>query len=115
MLLREIVAAHATNVHRVVQLGDRDLGLADHLRLPEHAHLEVQDLESAATLDLGPGTAVVSLLGPNPDVHADPVALADVLGRLQPGARGILLLAWPVTDLPSNRLLDLLRGGYCQI
>src|SRR6185503_16076619 len=62
-----------------------------------------------------PGALVVVLLGPDPARHLDPDGLPAVLSGLRPGARTVLLCAWPVASLPYHRLLPPLVGARCQV
>jgi hypothetical protein len=74
-----------------------------------HRRVEPAD---AGKLDLEDGGLVASVLGPT---QLDPEALAPALGALPVGGTVLLLLGWPVADLPYHRLLGPLGGASCQV
>jgi hypothetical protein len=102
------------DVREVVEVADADAGddLLGWLRPPagvSHRRVEPAD---AGKLDLEDGGLVVGVLGPT---RLDPEALAPALGALPVGGTALLLLAWPVIDLPYHRLLGPLGGASCQV
>jgi hypothetical protein len=101
------------DVREVVEVADADAGddLPGWLRLPagvSHRRVEPAD---AGKLDLEDGGLVASVVGPG----LDPDALAPALGALPVGGTALLLLGWPVIDLPYHHLLGPLGGASCQV
>jgi len=63
---------------------------------------------------VSPGTVVLTLLGPDPRAHGDPGNAGKAIARLQPGARAMVLFAWPAGEVPYERILDELTDHACQ-
>ena len=61
------------------------------------------------------GTMIITVLGPDREQHGDPGMPASVMGRLESGARAIILFGWQPGDLPYHRLLDPLIEHRCQV
>jgi hypothetical protein len=72
----------------------------------QRAAREPAETASAATL-------VVVTAGPDPERHLPWHVCADVLAALPDGTRALILLGYPVTDLPLRRALDMLAGQRC--
>jgi len=110
MLLKELpaVAGDATSIVSVS--GDATL---DMLTLPESLRREPYDADDTTTFD--DGTLLVAFVGPDPEAHVAPEALAAALGRLPVGGRVVVLLGWPVEQLPYHVLLGPLVDAGCQV
>ncbi|HWS33623.1 MAG TPA: hypothetical protein VN408_12880 [Actinoplanes sp.] len=67
------------------------------------------DPDDTAMFD--PGTLLVALAGPDLDAGA----LAPALRRLPPGGWAVLLLGWPLDELPYHVLLEPLVDAKCQV
>lgn len=115
MLIHELLPLVGDGVREVVDVTPEPARVGRRLRAPEGVRRQVLGLDEAAELEPGPDHVVVALLGPDPEVHSDPGALAPVLGRLRPGAHAVLLLAWPIAELPYHLLLEPLVNGSCQV
>ena len=68
-----------------------------------------------ATGQVARGTIVITVLGPDRQQHGDPEAVSSVVGRLQPGARAVVLFGWEPIELPYHRILDTLTAHRCQV
>jgi hypothetical protein len=115
MRMHEVLPSYLGDAVEIVDLSEPEIDLDHHLRVSERMRYGKYGLDEAAKLHLGPATVVLSLLGPNPPAQTDPEALAPVLRRLKPGARAILLIGWPIQELPYHRLLSPLVDGGCQV
>jgi hypothetical protein len=108
MLIHELLPLFGETTS-VVEVGTG--ALRDLLRVPE----EVEYRRYAEDQSLPEGTTVVAFLGPKPDIHVDAEAIAPALRALPVGGRGVLLLGWPVDDLPYHLLLGPLVDADCQV
>lgn len=110
MLLKELpaVAGGATTIVSVS--GDATL---DMLTLPESMRRAAYDADDATTFDTG--TLLVAFVGPDPEAHVDAEALAVALGRLPVGGRVVVLIGWPIAELPYHVLLGPLVDAGCQV
>ncbi len=117
MRIQELLPVYLGGASEVIEVGLDGVDLWPHLPVPEGATVRhrKRGVDDAGNLELGPGTLLVSLLGPSRTAHLDPDALAPVLRRLQPGVRSLLLLGWPIAELPYHRLLGPLVDGGCQV
>lgn len=61
------------------------------------------------------GTVLVAFAGPDPEAHVAPEVLAPALRRLPVGGRVLVLLGWPIEDLPFHTLLGPLGETGCQV
>jgi hypothetical protein len=77
--------------------------------------VEYERVESASGAKIRRGTMVITALGPDRDVHGDPAAFEDVIRRLEPGARALVLFGWEPAELPYHRVLDTLTEHRCQV
>lgn len=109
MLIHELLplAGPATEV---VEVGDGTL--RDLLRVPDgvtHRRYAADDVKPDA------GSIVVGFVGPKPEVHLDAEALAPAVRELPVGGRVVLLLGWPIDELPYHTVLSLLTDANCQV
>ncbi|GAA3336040.1 hypothetical protein GCM10020358_06700 [Amorphoplanes nipponensis] len=111
MLIHELLplVGDAQSVVEVSQSGD---ALRELLRAPAASAYRayVPDGEK-----MDAGTVVVAFLGPKPEAHIDAETVAPALRELPVGGRALLLLGWPVPELPYHRLLDELVTAGLQV
>jgi hypothetical protein len=69
--------------------------------------------DDGAALDAG--SLLTGFIGPDPEKHIAPEALVPALQRLPVGGRVVLLVAWPVADLPYHLLLGPLVDAQVQV
>jgi hypothetical protein len=93
--------------------GTGESELTDYLRIPAGVAYRRHEPADAEKLDLDEGAVIVCLLGPAAP-QLDPDAVAPVLDAMPIGGTALLLVGWPVTDLPYHRLLGPLGGASCQ-
>jgi FkbM family methyltransferase len=113
--LHEIPPLYFDGVGEVIDVSPGQVDLRQHLRMPESIRHARRAVEDAERLSPGPGAMLLSLVGANPGAHTPPEALAPVLRRLTPGARALLLLGWPIEELPYHLLLGPLVDARCQV
>ncbi|GHJ43489.1 hypothetical protein Cs7R123_08310 [Catellatospora sp. TT07R-123] len=83
------------------------------LALPDG--LDLRRYDRAAVCDIGATAALMALASPNSTTHGGRADLANLLRRLPPGGRAVLLLGWNAEDLPGHWLLDLILELSCRI
>jgi uncharacterized coiled-coil protein SlyX len=71
------------------------------------------DPDDTGTLDAK--TLLIAFAGPDSDAHLSPEALSAALRRLAPDGRVLMLLGWPVEQLPYHVLLGPLVDAGCQV
>lgn len=71
------------------------------------------DPDDTSTFDAQ--TLLVAFVGPDQETHVSPETLAAALRRLPAGGRGVILLGWPVEELPYHILLGPLVDAGCQV
>jgi len=113
MLIYELLH-RVDEVREIIDISAEPVELSRHLKIPDDVRYERYEPAKAENLDIGADGLLVCLVGDAPK-HTDTDALAPVLGALQPGARAILLLAWPIDELPYHRLLGPLVDNRCQV
>lgn len=111
----ELLTQCLDGVREVVDLSPAGVDLPAHLQPP--ADLPWRRLGPGDTrgLDCGPGTLLVGVLGPDPEVHREPTTMEPVLERFREGARAVLLIGWPIDQFPYHRLLGPLTAARCQV
>jgi hypothetical protein len=110
MLIHELLTL-AGETTEVVEVGDGRL--RELLRVPDNVKHRRYDDEGMAQADAG--TVVVGLIGPDPNEQVEPAAVAPALRQLPVGGRAVLLLGWPIEELPYHVLLDSLVDAECQV
>ena len=110
MLIRELLPLFE-DVTTIVEVSAGGDALQQQLRAPE----SVTYRPYAPGEKLDTGTVVVAFLGPNPASHVDTEAVAPALQDLPVGGRALLLLGWPLLDLPYHQVLDVLGTAGCQV
>ncbi len=80
---------------------------------PEAIRRLPYDPDDAGALDAG--TLLAAFVGPDPEKHVAPETLAAALRRVPPGGRVVVLLGWPVDELPYHVLLGPLVDAGCQV
>lgn len=110
MLIQELLTL-AGDSDTLVAVGGS--AAADLLQPPPGVRQAAYDPDDTATFDAG--TTLVAFAGPKPETHIDPVALAPALSRLPVGGRIVVLLAWPIGELPYHTLLGPLVDAQCQV
>jgi FkbM family methyltransferase len=113
--LHEIPPLYLTGVEDVVDVSKGQVDLRQHLQVADTIPYHQYAVEDAEKIAPGPGSALLSLVGPDANAHIGPDELAPVLRRLTPGARAILLVGWPVEELPYHLLLGPLVDAHCQV
>ena len=83
------------------------------LPVPEAMQRLPYDPDDTGTLD--EKTLLVAFSGPDPETHVAPEALAAALRRLPPNGRVLVLLGWPVEELPYHVMLGPLVDAGCQV
>ena len=71
--------------------------------------------DAADTGTFDDGTLLVAFAGPDAEAHVAPEALAAAVRRLPPGGRVVVLLGWPIEELPYHALLGPLVDAGCQV
>jgi len=112
MRLQELTSLYLATATRVLDLTGEDIDVQTELRLKPDVYQRAS-IDEAAGSDLGPGVIVLALLGP--DRLTTPEAIAPMLRNLQPGARAVLLIGWPIDEVPGHRLLGPLSAARCQV
>lgn len=110
MLITELPALTGDATTIVGVGGD---AVADLLQAPESMRRVAYDPDDTATFDTQ--TLLVAFAGPDPAAHVTAEALAAALRRLPVGGRVVVLLAWPVEELPYHVLLGPLVDAGCQV
>jgi len=110
MLIRELLPLFE-DVTTVVEVSESGKALQEQLRAPEAAAYRPY----APGEKMDAGTVVVAFVGPNPTAHIDAETVAPALQELPVGGRALLLLGWPVSDLPYHHVLDKLVTAGCQV
>jgi FkbM family methyltransferase len=112
MRMHEVLSRCIDGLREVVDMTPEPTDLEAELRLPEGVAYRKREADHQ---ELGRGQLLLGLVGADAPFQTGPDALADLLRHLGPGARGVLLLAWPVEDLPYHRLLGPLVEGGCRV
>jgi hypothetical protein len=108
MLLHELLPVVGKTTE-VVEVGDGVL--RELLRVPDDIpHRRFENDQS-----LPEGTTVVAFPGPKPDTQVDVEAIVPALRALPVGGRVVLLLGWPIEELPYHLLLAPLVDAECQV
>ncbi len=113
--MSELASAFRGNAREIVDLSDAQVNLARSLGLPDGLRHIRSTPDEASQRELGPHTLLIAVVGPTAPAQVDPDALAPVLRRFSPGARAILLMGWPIPELPYHRLLGPLADARCQV
>ncbi|HEU5109312.1 MAG TPA: hypothetical protein VFT95_12275 [Micromonosporaceae bacterium] len=113
MHLHELLAVLG-DVREVVEVASPEVDddLAGLLRLPDGINWRRAEPADAGKLDLEDGGLVAGVLGPD---RFDPDELAPALGALPVGGTVLLVLGWPILDLPYHRLLGPFGAASCQV
>jgi hypothetical protein len=112
----DLVRPYEPGLERIVDETPAALGVRRHIFLPDG--VEYVRAEDGASDAVGPGSLVLTVLGPDPKQHGDPAAASAVIGRLATGGRALILFGWRPADVPYHRLLDVLtahRGEVLQV
>ncbi|GLW29554.1 hypothetical protein [Actinoplanes regularis] len=112
MLVRELLPLFE-NVTTIVEVSESGEALREQLQLRAPSDAEYRGYAAGTTMEAG--TLVVALLGPDPASHVDVATIAPALRELPVGGRALLLLGWPVPDLPYHQMLDELVAAGCQV
>jgi hypothetical protein len=115
MRLHELPPICLGDAREIVDGCRPDVDLRAHLRIGDDIGYRRLSADAAETLELGPDTLLLALVGPEASAYTDPDELAPLLRRSRPGARAVILLGWPVADLPYHRLLGPLAAGSFQV
>jgi hypothetical protein len=110
MLIQEILPLLGDTTE-IVEVGDGTLG--ELLRVPDgvaHRRFAADD-----TAKLESGSVVVGFVGPDQEKHSDAESVAPALRLLPVGGRVVLLLGWPIEELPYHVLLGPLVDADCQV
>jgi len=114
MRVSEVLSAHLDGVRDVLDISRASVDLLRHYQLPEeltYARVGAAELRDRSP---GPEQLLIALVGYEPSVHVVPDELA-ALADCRPGHRSVLLLGWPIAELPTNLLLTALAAARCQI
>jgi hypothetical protein len=108
MLLHELLPVVGKTTE-IVEVGDGVL--RELLRAPEDIpHRRFENDQS-----LPEGTTVVAFVGPKSDTQVDAEAIVPALRALPVGGRVVLLLGWPIEELPYHLLVAPLVDAECQV
>jgi hypothetical protein len=110
MLIQELLPL-AGDANAIVEVGGGTV--RDLLQAPDSVTKQPYDAEDTAVFDAG--TVLVAFAGPDPEAHVEPGALIPALHRLPVGGRVVVLLGWPIEELPYHTLLGPLVDAGCQI
>lgn len=110
MLVRELLPLFE-DVTTIVEVSESGEALREPLRAPDG----VAYRSYAAGGKLDAATLVVASVGPESALHVEAAAIAPALRDLPVGGRAVLLLGWPVPDLPYHQVLDELIAAGCQV
>jgi hypothetical protein len=110
MLIHELLPL-AGDTTSVVEVGTG--ALRDLLRVPIDVDHRRYGPDESTPFDAG--TVVAAFVGPQPDLHIDAEAVGPALRLLPVDGRAVLLLAWPVDELPYHLLLGPLVDADCQV
>jgi hypothetical protein len=109
----DLIRPFGPGLVRLVDETPASVGVRRHVFLSEG--VDYVRPEDGAGDAIGPGSLVLTVLGPDPAQHGDPTAVADVIGRLATGGRALVLFGWEPADVPYHRLLDVLTAHRCQV
>jgi len=108
MLIRELLPLF-DDLTTIVEVSATGEALREQLRAPE----------AAAYRPYAPGekmdaeTVVVAFVGPKQGTHVDAETVAPALRELPVGGRALILLGWPLLDLPYHQVLEeLVTAGF---
>ncbi|MFE9201837.1 hypothetical protein [Micromonospora sp. NPDC007230] len=113
MLIHELLPLFG-EVDEVVDLAPEAAELSRHLRLSEgvrHVRCTGQEVGRLPWPDRRLLVALVGEEGP----RTGPDELCEALAAAPVGTPALLLLGWPVAELPAHRLLDPLVAAGCQV
>lgn len=102
MRLSEIWPLYLDGARELVDVTPEGVDLREALRLPADVAYARRAVEG---LETGPETVVLSLVGPDPGAHSSVDALSEALRGGRTGARALVLLGWPMLELPYHLLL----------
>jgi hypothetical protein len=115
MRVAEVVRSALDGIERVVDLHEGDLDLAVQLALPDGVELVRAAAGARAHTSLDTRTLVVDVLGPDAR-HTRPIVhVEDALGALLACRRALVLLTYPLDELPVGDLLQSLGDAACQL
>lgn len=113
MRLVDLLRPYEDGLARIIDETPVGIDVRRHLFRSEAVDFE--RVEADATGRIAAGTMAITALGPDPRVHGDPEAAAELIGRLETGGRAIILFGWEPTELPYHRILDALTRHSCQV
>lgn len=108
MLIQELLPLCGATT-AVVEIGDGKL--RELLRVPDDVPHRLFETATPVT----DGTTVVAFLGPDPGMQVAADAVAPALRLLPVGGRVVLLLGWPIEELPYHQVLGALVEADCQV
>lgn len=111
----ELLGLRLNGIKRIVDVGTGTLDLTTALDLPTDATYERRDAAELEVGSLGAGDLLLGLVGPDLVRDGRPEFVLSALQGLAPGARFLLLLGGPATDLPQGALVAGLSSAHCQI
>lgn len=119
MLSRELLTL-VEDAREIVEIAPAPAGLTRHLRVPGDVRQHRRDPADTDGLRPGAGSVLLALLADTPAPEGPPGSvspeeIAPVLARMRPGAQAVLLLGWPLAELPYHRLLGPLGEARCQV
>jgi hypothetical protein len=109
----DLIRPFGPGLERIVDETPAAVGVRRHIFLPDG--VDYVRAEAGAGDAIGPGSMVLTVLGPDPKQHGDPATAASVIGRLATGGRAVVLFGWQPADVPYHRLLDVLTAHRCQV
>ncbi|WP_328476486.1 FkbM family methyltransferase [Actinoplanes sp. NBC_00393] len=108
MLISEVLP-FIGEFRELVDVTPEAAGLSRHLGVPERFQQQRHSLAEAEKLELGPGSLLIAL------VSDETSELSAVLRQMKPGARALLLTAWPAAEPLPRGLLGPLADSCCQV
>ncbi len=115
MRLVDLMRPYLDGLDRVVDRTPPTIDLRRYLLLPDGIAYERSGPSPDGAAEAGPGTLVLAVTGPDPDVHGDPETVRATIAGLAPGGRAVILFGWDAATLPFHRVLDPLTSGRCQV
>jgi hypothetical protein len=110
MLIRELLPLF-DDVTTIVEVSATGEVLREQLRAPEEAAYRPY----APGEKLDADTLLVGFVGPREGTQVEAEAIAPALRDLPVGGRAMILLGWPLLDLPYHQVLEELVTAGCQV
>lgn len=114
MLIKELPAV-AGDTTTIVWVGGDAADNVLQALVPDPEAIRRLPYDPDGTGALGEGTLLAAFVGPDPEKHVGTETLTAVLRRVPLGGRVVVLLGWPVDELPYHLVLGPLVDAGCQV